>query len=176
MANITDATPGTVFGLSFANSQGEVIIEIGETGSYYVLLEDQPLISINLMQGKWDNARLTFNYLDDTPADTFSHIANLTLSDEIRQIIGPGFDVNIVDGLADIRREIGAFHYIKVVKRQIENVWKKGDNYYRTDIGLDRVDKFDRTLIYYVVNQNKYIDGNTGNKIDKLDYRFALNP
>ena len=179
MVNITEATPGTLVGLNFANGQGEVIIEIGDTGSYYVQIEEHPLVSIRLVKGKWDDAKVTFNYYDDTPSDMFSSIADLALTDEIRQFIGTGYEKNLIDGLEDIRRDLGQFHYIKVVKRQTENVWKIGENFFRTEIGVDRVDKWDKTLLYYVVNAGYYIDGNNpgkGLRPDEIDYRFALNP
>lgn len=177
MANITEATPGTRLGLSFANSQGEVLIEIGDTGSYYVLINEYPLIAIRLIKGSWDDAKLTFNYVSNEPSDMFSSVSELILTDEIRQIIGNDFNTNIIVGLEDIKRDIGQFHYIKVVKRQIEKIWKINGSYYRTNIGLDKVDKWDRTMIYYVVNTGEYLDGSANKKIkNKIDYRFAVNP
>jgi hypothetical protein len=156
-----------------------VVIEIGDTGSYYVQIEEHPLVSIRLVRGRWDDAKVTFNYYDDTPSDMFSSIADLALTDEIRQFIGVGYDTNLINGLEDIRRDLGQFHYIKVAKRQTENIWKIGDNYFRTEIGVDRVDKWDKTLLYYVVNAGYYIDGNKPNvglRPEEIDYRFALNP
>ena len=179
MVNITEATPGTMVGLNFANGQGEVIIEIGDTGGYYVQIKEHPLISVRLVKGRWDDAKITFNYYDDTPSDMFSSIADLALTDEIRQFIGVGYGTNVIEGLEDVRRNLGQFHYIKVEKRQTENVWRKDDNFFRTEIGLDRVDKWDKTLLYYVVNGGYYIDGNNPNvalRPDQIDYRFALNP
>jgi hypothetical protein len=82
-----------------------------------VQIDDSPLIAIRLISGKWDAAKITFNYYDDTPSDSFSSIANLQLSDEIRQIIGMGFSTNVMSALEDIRRDIGQFHFIRVSKR-----------------------------------------------------------
>ena len=68
----------------------------------------------------------------DTPTDAFSNIASLTLTDEIRRFIGPGYEFNIPAQSAvansnhivsDIRREVGNFHYIKVEKRFIQEIW-----------------------------------------------------
>lgn len=177
--NITEATPGTVVGFNFANGQGEVIIEIGDTGGYYVQIKEYPVISIRLVKGQWDDAKITFNYYDDTPSDMFSYIADFQLTDEIRQFIGTGYGVNVIDGLEDIRRDLGQFHYIRIEKRQTENIWRKGDNFFRTDSELDLVDKWDKTLLYYVVNGGYYIDGNNPNIVlrpEEIDYRFALNP
>lgn len=178
MVNITEATPGTMVGLSFANGQNEVLIEIGDTGSYYVQIDDAPLIAIRLVSGNWSDAKITFNYYDDTPSDSFSAIANLQLTDEIRQIIGGGFNNNVMDSLEDIRRDIGQFHFIRVTKRHTENVWSIDNEYYRTDIGLDRVEQWDPTLLYYVVNKGYYLNGNKKKILlpNEIDYRFALNP
>jgi hypothetical protein len=88
MANITDATPGTVFGLSFANSQGEVIIEIGETGSYYVLLEGN---KINIC-----DVRVELFPVSGVIADKEVNIS----SEDIRSIIDDGYisdKFNVID-------------------------------------------------------------------------------
>lgn len=180
MANITEATPGTKIGLNFANGRDEVLIEIGDTGSYYILVDEYPLTAVRLASGHWDDAKITFNYYDDTPADTFSSIASLALTDEIRQFIGIGYDYNIIEGLEDIRRDVGQFHYIKVMKRQIENIWVDDEDgsFYRTDNKTDRVDRWDRTLLYYVVNREIYFNGGPEKILapSEIDYRFALNP
>jgi hypothetical protein len=39
-ANITEATPGTIVGLNFANGQNTVSIEIGGTGAYYIQINE----------------------------------------------------------------------------------------------------------------------------------------
>lgn len=178
MVNITEATPGTMVGLNLANGQGEVVIEIGETGSYYVQIKEHPLIAIRLAKGHWDEAKITFNYYDDTPSDMFSSIADLALGDEIRQFVGIGYGTNVVANLGDIRRDIGQFHYIKVMKRQIEKVWRHGDLYYRTDVQADLVNRWDKTLLYYVVNGDYYLNGDPSMVLqpNEIDYRFALNP
>jgi hypothetical protein len=177
-ANITEATPGTMIGLGFANGKGIVTVEIGGTGSYYVQTNEYPLVSLTLISGKWNEAKLTFNYYDDTPSDAFSKIASLALTDEIRQFIGTGYGTNVVANFGDIRRDIGQFHYIKVMKRQIENIWEKDGLYYRTDIGLDRVDDWNKTVLYYIVNKGFYFDGGPKKALrpEDIDYRFALNP
>lgn len=182
-ANITEATPGTIIGLNFANGQGVVTVEIGGTGGYYIQTNEHPLTSISLISGKWDGAKLTFNYYDDTPSDNFSKIADLALNDEIRQFIGTGFANNVALGLEDVRRDIGQFHYIKVMKRQIQEVWKANGVYYRTSAELDIVadDEWNRTILYRVMNDPEgeyYLDGAPNKKIYPwdIDYRFALNP
>lgn len=179
-ANITYATPGTIIGLNFANGQGVVSVEIGGTGSYYVQTNEHPLVSISLISGNWDDAKLTFSYYDDTPVDTFSKVAKLSMTDEIRQFIGTGFNKNIVRemNIQDIRRELGAFHYIKVMKRYTEKLWRFGNDYSRNEYGTDFVgdDEWNATIIYHVVNTGEYFDGARERVIPAPDYRFALNP
>lgn len=179
-ANITYATPGTVIGLNFANGQGVVSVEIGGTGSYYVQANEYPLVSVSLISGSWDDAKLTFSYYDDTPVDTFSKVAKLAMSDEIRQFIGTGFNKNIITemNIQDIRRELGTFHYIKVIKRHTEKLWRFGNDYSRNEYGTDMVaeDEWNATVIYHIVNTGEYFDGVRGKVIPAPDYRFALNP
>jgi hypothetical protein len=134
-----------------------------------------------LVKGNWDDAKLTFSYYDDTPTDTFSQVARLEMSDEIRQFIGPGYKTNIITSMniQDIRRELGTFHYIKVMKRQIQQMWKDNGQYYRnsqkTDIIKDS--EWNPTLIYYLVDENKYYDGHRNKPmVGAPDFRFALNP
>jgi hypothetical protein len=176
--NITEATPGTRVGLNFANGLSEVVIEIGDTGTYYVQINEHPLTSIRLAKGKWDDAKITFNYYDDTPSDTFSSIADLALTDEIRQVIGLDFNTNIVEGLEDIRRDIGQFHYIRVTKKQVEKIWQIGNEFYRNATGVDIVNKWDSTLLYEVVGKNVIFNGHPDKPMrpEDIDYRFALNP
>lgn len=180
--NITYATPGTVIGFNFANGQGVVNVEIGGTGSYYIQTDEYPLVSISLVRGDWDDAKFTFSYYDDTPVDTFSQVAKLEMTDEIRQFIGTGFDKNIITqmNIQDIRRELGAFHYIKVMKRQVEKLWRFGSEYSRNEYGTDIVkpNEWNKTVIYYVVTDAVYFDGakDVILKGGAPDYRFAMNP
>lgn len=179
-ANITYATPGTIIGLNFANGQGVVSVEIGGTGSYYIQANEYPLVSLSLISGAWDDAKFTFSYYDDTPTDTFSQVAKLAMSDEIRQFIGTGFNKNIITemNIQDIRRELGAFHYIKVMKRQTENLWRFDNEYSRNEYGTDMVadDEWNATVVYYIVNTGEYFDGAKNKVMAAPDYKFALNP
>lgn len=180
-ANITGATPGTLVGLNFANGQSTVSVEIGGTGSYYIQIKEQPLVSISLMGGNWDEARLTFSYYDDTPTDTFSQVARLEMTDEIRQFIGPGYKTNIITSMniQDIRRELGTFHYIKVMKRQIQSMWYKNGQYFRNSQCTDiiRDNEWNATLIYHLVDENRYYDGHRSKPMTSApDFKFALNP
>ena len=179
-ANITEATPGTVIGLNFQDGQGVVSVEIGGTGTYYIQKQERPLISISLISGQWDDAKLTFAYYDDTPANSFNQIVDLKLKDEIRQFIGIGFEKNIITDsnimLGDIKREVGHFHYIKIIKRQIENLWRINGVYHFNEYGNDPLEEWNATVIYYVVNEDRYIDGKTQTVMPLPDFRFALNP
>lgn len=193
--NITDATPGTKFQLKFLS--GDVpVIEIGGTGSYYVQVAQLPseiennyFNGISLISGHWNNAKITFEYYDDTPADTFSQIIGLDLTEEIRRFVGPGYEINLVESarggsntnniLADIRREIGMFHFIRVEKRYIQEMWKTPDDKYArnslfTDIIQD--DEWNPVVIYHDNVTNKYYDGDISRELDgEPDFRFCLN-
>jgi hypothetical protein len=126
--NITDATPGTIFGLDFADGTGINYIEIGATGSYYVPFTNEKCLKrISLVYGAYDEAKLTYCYYDNRPTDNFSVIVNVTGHDEIRQYIGTGYpntkeeheSLNIINDLTDVRRQTGNFHFIRATQRPI---------------------------------------------------------
>ena len=185
--NVTEATPGTM--LKFIFSQGETpIIEIGNTSSYYVQTKEYGLSGLQLISGNWDDMKITFEYYDDTPTDSFSNIANLSLTDEIRRFIGPGYDFNIITKsavangnhiISDIRRDIGSFHYIRVERRFIQDIWPiAGTNQYsRNKAGNDIIkdNEWNPTIIYYDSTIGQYYNGNITDPMDAPDFRFRLN-
>ena len=203
--NITEATPGTVLGFVFSQSdkdQPMVVIEIGGTGAYYVQTREYPLTTLKLVSGNWDDLKVTFEYYDDTPTDSFSNIADMTMTDEIRRFIGPGYELNIPDGgdyanhnniVSDIRREVGSFHYIKVEKRYIQEMWPFTVNgevkYFRKPNGIDLIDdtEWNPVVIYHNNDNDTYYSGNwytqlsapvednPGQRTNKPDFRFRLN-
>jgi hypothetical protein len=106
--------------------------------------------------------KIRFEYYDDTPTDSFSNVASLSLTDEIRRFIGPGYDFNIITKsevansnhiISDIRRDIGNFHYIKVERRFIQDIWPiAGTNEYsRNKAGNDIIkdNEWNPAVIYY---------------------------
>lgn len=185
--NIIEATPGTM--LKFIFSQGDTpIIEIGNTSSYYVQTREYGLTGLQLISGNWDHMKITFEYYDDTPTDSFSNIANLSLTDEIRRFIGPGYDFNIINKsavangnhiISDIRRDIGNFHYIKVEKRFIQDIWPiEGTNKYsRNKAGNDIIkdNEWNPAVIYYDSTIGQYYNGSIAEPMDTPDFRFRLN-
>lgn len=185
--NIVEATPGTM--LKFIFSQGDApIIEIGNTSSYYVQTREYGLTGLQLVSGGWDGMRVTFEYYDDTPTDSFSNIANLSLTDEIRRFIGPGYDFNIITRsavansnhiISDIRRDIGNFHYIKVEKRFIQDIWPiEGTNQYsRNKAGNDIIkdNEWNAAVIYYDSTIGQYYNGSLSDPMEEPDFRFRLN-
>lgn len=193
--NITEATPGTRFQLKFLSGDAP-IIEIGGTGAYYVQIAKQPNLKENnyfnglsLISGNWGGAKITFEYYDDVPYDTFSQISNITLNDEIRRFVGPGYDINLVDPdpqganltniISDIRREVGTFYFIKVEKRYIQEMWYVSDNIYarnhaQTDIIQDN--EWNPNVIYHDNIYNIYYDGQLDRPLQGApDFRFCLN-
>lgn len=186
--NITEATPGTM--LKFIFSQGDSpIIEIGNTSSYYIQTREYGITGLQLVTGNWDDMKITFEYYDDTPTDSFSNIANLSLTDEIRRFIGPGYGFNIIHKgevantnhiISDIRRDIGNFHYIKVEKRFIQDIWPvKGTSKYSRNIAGNDIIKdneWNPVIIYYNHGDKKYYNGNITEPMEEApDFRFRLN-
>ena len=191
--NITEAIPGTIVGMQFTNGKGIEQIEIGNTGAYYVQANEYALSKLILdANSSWGDMKVTFEYYDDTPNDSFSSIASLQLTDEIRRFVGPGYTTNLVEPvnlskvaemknyiISDIRREIGNFHYIKVEKRYIQEMWPTKDGAYSrneilNDIILDN--EWNPVIIYHDVIADKYYSGGLSSPIlGTPDYRFCLN-
>ena len=198
-ANITEATPGMIIGLDFVDGTGTNEIEIGGTGCYYIPMKDKPLKYITLISNpnntnhrSWDDAKLTFCYYDDAPTDNFSIISNVSVHDEVRQFIGTGYPdletdrdkYNVINGLTDIRTQVGKFHFIKAAKRPTWIVYNFGNGKYcLDDLGHDQLSGADwnDTIIYEVRNpSSKAVQGymyGTNKTIvsNKPDYRFSFN-
>lgn len=200
-AYISEATPGTVVNLIFSGGSKEntsAMIEIGGTGAYYIQTREYPLTGLQLVSGQWDGLKLTFEYYDDTPTDAFSNIADLKMTDEIRRFIGPGYQLNIPSTsdiansnhiISDIRREVGNFHYIRVEKRYIQEMWQVEIDgktcYSRNSVGNDLIkdDEWNPTVIYHNNTNGIYYNGNSYTKLytpyvqdtNKPDFRFRLN-
>ena len=188
--NITEATPGTIIQFALSNGNNPTI-EIGGTGCYYIQTREYGVTGIQLVTGGWDDMKVTFEYHDDSPTDAFSNIASLTLTDEIRRFIGPGYEFNIPARSAvansnhivsDIRREVGNFHYIKVEKRFIQEIWPITVNgiqrYARNQAKNDLIkdNEWNPVVIYYNHGDGRYYDGNLSNRMSSPpDYRFRMN-
>ena len=192
-ANFTNVPPGTIIGLNFADGFGNIEVEIGSTGSYYVLVKDKPITSITLLKSAdqdkidrsleqkkptlvdWRDSYLTFCYYDTNPTDNFSYITNISIQDEFRQFIGINHDINIIDKLEDIRRETGRFHYIRVTERPIQTIYKTDEGWARNPEGTDRIydSEWDATVIYLYNNQ--YYDGSPFKPMNPPTYNFVLN-
>lgn len=194
--NITEAQPGSKFKLHIAN-RDPVVIEIGGTGTYQLQIgyipgakNDTYFKGIGNMGSTkhWEGMKITYEYYDDTPHDTFSQIAKIDSLNEIRRYVGYDYNVNIIkptstaassNVLADIRREIGMFNFIRVEKRYIQQLWKTDDGRYarnaiKTDIVED--DEWNDVVIYKVNGQyysGKVTDENRMN--GEPDCRFCLN-
>lgn len=189
--NLTEATPGTIVGFTFADTTGETInIEIGGTGSYYVQMPRKTtLFQIELKKGNWDNMKITFEYDDYTPTDAFSKIANFTTTDEIRRIAGSGYTNNLMADrnygsasvnsiLSDIRREIGTIHYLRAEKRFVQEVWPAPNGKWSRNQSLNDIIKDDEWVSIYLYHNNAdntYYSGNMRTKINgEPDYRLCL--
>ena len=186
--NITEATPGTTIGLNFGGEQSTLYIQIGGTGAYYVQIGEQPLISLTLISGSWNNAKVTFSYYDDTPAQSFSSIVKVVLSDEVRQFIGES-DFYSADNLISKltlndeknnyidKRQIQTFHYLKIMKRQVQTVYynKNNGNYYYNEDDSVPVE-WNPLVIYYDIRNNRYFNGHKDFLMGIPDFRLAIDP
>ena len=180
--NITEATPGTMISLNYADNQNVIQVQIGGTGAYYPQIENQPLISVSLISGSWDDAKITFTYYDEAPAQFFNGVAKLFISDEIRQVIGNNFRNNVLEDIEDIRRDIKTFHYIKILQRHQERIYKNGNKYYYnmkeengTKIYNSEITDWNPLVIYVDYENGQFFDGNINKEMSEPDYRFALN-
>lgn len=193
--NITEATPGTCFQLKFLNGDSPTV-EIGGTGAYYVQIAQKPskkennyFTEIKLISGKWDEAKITFEYYVDAPSDAFSKISNIIYKDEIRRLTGPGYNINLVDPyqqganleniISDIRREIGIFYFIKAEKRYIQEMWKIENKKYARNSALTDIindNEWNPLVIYHDNVDNIYYDGQLNKPFaGQPDFRFCLN-
>lgn len=188
---ITEAHPGTRIGIVLSSGTGEMIdVEIGASGTYIVQVDEYPVFSISLLSGTWEGMKITFEYYDNIPLNSFSEIVDITVMDEIRRFVGPGYHYNLLAInknlahrqciISDIRREIGDIHYIKVEKRYVENVWKIKDGVYarnkdKNDIIGEK--EWNPLYIYYDVEANKYYSGSISDKTGLAgapDFRFSI--
>lgn len=160
-AYLTYVQPGTLIAINFADGLGNIEIEIGTTGAYYVQTKDKAISSITLLRagndtiydrrnGKkptikdWEDARLDFCYYDSKPTDNFNLISKLTVQDEFRQFIGVPHGENLMDLLEDKRRETGRFHYIRIHERHQQTVYHTYKGWSRTPEGTDIIrEEFD---------------------------------
>ena len=161
MANITEATPGTVFNLYFADMEGATEIVIGATRSYYIPITDRPLVAIELAEGYIDDAVLTYGFYDTDVPDNFSYVTKVTTRDEIAQFIGTGLENNIMETLNDIRRQVGRIYYLKLSLRSIIPIYYINGAYYRDEFGTELMGDGDwsDSLFYYEVYSEKYYNG-----------------
>lgn len=161
LANITEATPGTVFNLYFADMEGATEIVIGATRSYYIPITDRPLVAIELAEGYIDDAILTYGFYDTDVPDNFSYVTKVTTHDEIAQFIGTGLENNIMETLNDIRRQVGRIYYLKLSLRSIIPIYYIRGAYYRDEFGTELMGDGDwsDSLFYYEVYSEKYYNG-----------------
>lgn len=153
-AYLTYVQPGSLVAINFADGLGNIEIEIGTTGAYYVQTKDKAISSITLLRAgndtiydrrnskkpaikDWEDARLDFCYYDSKPTDNFNLISKLTVQDEFRQFIGVPHGENLMDQLEDIRRETGRFHYIRIHERHQQTVYYTYKGWSRTPEGTD---------------------------------------
>ena len=191
-ASFTGVPPGTIFALNFEDGYGNIEIEIGYTGTYYVQVQDKAISSITLLKSAdidkldyskkpgiddWRDSYLTFCYYDSNPTDNFSKIISIAVQDEFRQFIGTGYTTNIISLLEDIRRQTGRFHYLRISERPIRQIYKDRNGvWFFNPQFTDRVydSEWDETVIYQVGNTETYYSGKPRTPMGKPDYRLKI--
>ena len=164
MASIT-ADPFTKFSYTLAGYTQAIEIQIGETGGYYFpeeVLKATPLLSVKLESETWGNpAYLTYGYYDNN-VDKSSYISDIQVTDKMTQVSGMGMDVNLItEVLEDIRTKTGAFHFLRVETKILQDIeWNNDKKVYQYDKTLDV--SWNSRVLYRVMGQNSVIffDGN----------------
>ena len=174
-AIITDATPGTQ--LFISSEAGSEIVEIGYTGTY-VLPEDFILTSVALYSGNWDEARLDYIYEGYTQAQEFSSISNIKLQQEFVSLYNNDFSTDIISNIETENVKFKSCSSLMVQKRNIVEIYNTNNGYSYDEFGLSLLEDKDWVSadIYYVINDNKYLDGAPDKEINgKPDFNFSLN-
>lgn len=199
---ISEAKPGSMFNLYISGRANPANIEIGGTGTYEMQIGQSPnenddtyltaIEAINSLE-EWNGVKITYEYYDSRAFDTFGQINDLESLHEIRRYVGYDYNINIIkpsiigdhtNVLADIRRDIGVFNFIRVEKRYTQEVWERADGKYaRNQSGSDIIDDDEwNDVIIYHVNNGSYAGRYFSGKVDiehrmsgTPDYRFCLN-
>lgn len=179
------ANPDVDFTYTLSNSGSGYFGCTNLTGTFVFpesVLSESPLTSIKLTSDSWgDSAFITYGYYDTT-VDTFSYINKITITDKIIQHGGLGLYLyengeiqydytegknpvpklsaikNIIPLLEDFRIQTGAFHYVRVKTKAIQEVYyDKGQWWFDRS---SQVTSWNPSCLYKY--GNKYvIDGST---------------
>ena len=162
-ASIT-ADPFVEFTYTLAGYTQPVKMQIGETGGYYFpeeVLKETPLLSIKLESETWGSpAYFTYGYYDDK-VDQSSYISDIRITDKMTQLSGQGLDVNLIETLEDIRTKTGAFHFLRIETKILQDIeWNSSKGIYQYDKTLQV--SWNSRVLYRVIGQNSviYFDGN----------------
>ena len=163
MASIT-ADPFTRFSYTLAGYTSAVEMQVGETGGYYFpeeVLKETPLLSLKLESETWGSpAYFTYGYYD-SKVDQSSYISDIQVTDKITQLPGLGMDVNLIETIEDIRTKTGAFHFLRVETKILQDIeWNSEKKIYQYDKTLQV--SWNSRVLYRVIGQNTaiYFDGN----------------
>ena len=150
-----DMMPGTKIAIHQQDEDGELVIQIGATGAYQI---ESPvgITSIRLLDD-YTNGNLTFSYYT-TAQNVFNTIAEVDVTETpLRQFIGEGHDVNIIDLIEDIKTDILQFYHLNFDKRPVEYLYELYGEYYHD---LFCTQKFNKDIIdaYYIYEVYKGYD------------------
>ena len=156
------AKPKSIIEYTLEKNQSVQRIEIGLTGTYLFpteVLLATPMINFRLVSGEWGiDGSVVFGYYD-TSADNFSIIHDISINDQIIQIDGKGMSYNLItEDFEDIRKKTGAFHYLKIAPRSVQNIYRiNGVDYWNNN--YDKVYDLIPNILYFI-----YADFNEASK------------
>lgn len=126
--------PDSIFGLQFASTSGENMIEyirIGETSNYQIntgknmLVNIYPIWTPNIAKAQETDRRFdgmfTIGYYTSAVTDNFSQISNFEIEDRMTQFFG--LHNNIIEELEDIRQSVSHFYWLKFQVRDIKDIY-----------------------------------------------------
>lgn len=190
--SIVNASPWSRYSLHFSEIASDIAVtyEIGLTGALHLDTDSYPVSSIRKESGDENNtAILRYGYYDTAIPDNFHNISDITIRDEITQIIGTNYMIDIIsEQLEDEKRQVDRFYSLVIKPRKIEKIYFKNDKYYNL-LTRNEIDCWIPTTIYQVVSVDNnliekeedavyYIYGNDSQHIQTAippEMRFKLN-
>jgi hypothetical protein len=130
------------------------------TGHFNIPINDSPVVKMVFRSGSINaDAVITYGYYDTNVTNNFSYITNMTIEDKIEQYVGGDLDINLVEGMEDIRMQTGRFYYIKITPRYIYDIYYLDGQYYKDINKHNPMVTWDTSALYRVKNTTYWLDG-----------------
>ena len=160
------------------STSGEINIT-NPTGAFVIEeLNDIPITAIEYLSGTaMEGATMLYGYYDNTPTSIFSIIKRISIESKYTQYIGTGIEKNIIDYIEkDLRFKAGRFYYISLVPRQVSTIYQNESKYYLNNSFTEEIKIWDKTQIYKIAYEDKWLYGGPDNISDKApDFSAKLN-